>query len=569
MAIPLGTRLGRYEILSLLGTGGMGEVYLAQDTALGRSVALKILSASSDLDQTTMSRLLREAKVTATLNHRNINAIYEVGTQQGIHFVATEFVKGETLRQLLLRRGALPLTEAVDIALQVASALSFSHLHGIIHRDIKPDNIMLGPGGNVKVLDFGLAKVTDRGAHEVDQEWASDDIHRTDPGSVVGTLAYMSPDQAKAEPPDARSDLWSLGVVLYELITGRRPFTGTTSTALLYQILHEDPPPLALYARAVPVELQRIVTKALTKDPSRRYQSAEDFLADLKRVRKSLGLTSAGTYEEIGQWPGLISSGRSGLSPTHANLKTKPAFKTRIVAGSLLLLAGLIAGVMYLRPGPPKPNRYAVLRSQIDEAAMTAQNVMRERFSVIKPVVVELPKGNHTTGYDADAVINALATGEGALTQSLDASELEGLRDYVNIMYPVPGVEALEKLTSLDGRTIISERSKDSAFTNASQFIAKIHGLSEQGRLSIDLRVNSQPDQATYAMWPSSGSPRTTTTNNTVDNVWRGMYSYRLTKAGFKSIEDSINLVDGDGRTLDCLFHRTDERDGPHPCKLR
>src|SRR5437016_2394639 len=270
-------RLGRYEIRSKIGAGGMGEVYLARDTKLDRKVALKILPAEVAAHPDRMKRFVQEAKAASALNHPNIITIHEVGTSPTVrkgsstsdetHFIATEFIDGETLRERI-RNAPLKLGEVLDVAAQIASALSAAHAANIVHRDIKPENIMLRTDGIVKVLDFGLAKLTERlSPDSVDTEAATKALVQTEPGVVLGTVAYMSPEQARGMAVDARTDIFSLGIVIYELVAGRTPFGGTTRSDLIAALLEREPPPLARFAPEVPAELERIVMKALAKDP--------------------------------------------------------------------------------------------------------------------------------------------------------------------------------------------------------------------------------------------------------------------------------------------------------------
>ncbi|HVG30813.1 MAG TPA: protein kinase [Pyrinomonadaceae bacterium] len=287
MPLPEGTRLGRYEIRSQLGAGGMGEVYLAQDTELGRAVAIKILPADVAADQQRMNRFVQEARAASALSHPNILAIHEIGWEGATRFIAMEYVEGETLRQRMAR-APMKLGDLLDAVIQTASALSAAHAAGVVHRDVKPDNIMLRADGYVKVLDFGLAKLArdQEGAH--DAEAPTRALVNTNPGTVMGTIVYMSPEQARGHETDARADVWSLGVVLYEMITGRQPFAGETSSHVIVSILEREPPPLARYVDGVPEALEWIVAKALTKDRDERYQTAREMLNDLRRLKQRL-----------------------------------------------------------------------------------------------------------------------------------------------------------------------------------------------------------------------------------------------------------------------------------------
>ena len=288
MNISPDTRIGRYEIRSKIGEGGMGEVYLAQDTSLDRKVALKILPGEVAANQDRMLRFVQEAKAASALNHPNIITIYEFEQIDSMHFLATEFIDGETLRAHI-RNAPLKLAEVLDVSAQIAGALSAAHDAGIIHRDIKTDNIMLRPDGIVKVLDFGLAKLNERPSNAIDTEAPTRAAVKTDAGIVMGTAMYMSPEQARGMKVDARTDIFSLGVVLYEMVTGRLPFEGPTSSDVLASILSDkEPQPMARYAREVPAELERIVHKALRKDRLERYQTVRDLLLDLKHLKQEL-----------------------------------------------------------------------------------------------------------------------------------------------------------------------------------------------------------------------------------------------------------------------------------------
>src|SRR5438270_3167857 len=286
MTIAAGTKLGRYEIRSKIGDGGMGEVYLARDLELDRTVAIKILPETLASDPQRLQRFIQEARAASALNHPHILTIYEIGVTGSSRFIATEFIDGETLRQRI--NSGLNLAEALEIAIQVGSALSAAHAAGIIHRDIKPENVMVRHDGYIKVLDFGLAKLTEPKGSTTDTEAPTRAMVNTDAGTVMGTANYMSPEQAKGIHVDARSDLWSLGAVLYEMITRQVPFPGETPTETISLILQREPAPLRRFAHEMPSELERIVTKALTKDREERYQTAKDLLIDLRSLKRKL-----------------------------------------------------------------------------------------------------------------------------------------------------------------------------------------------------------------------------------------------------------------------------------------
>ena len=235
MTITAGTKLGRYEIRSKLGEGGMGEVYLAQDTKLDRTVAIKVLPSDLASNQNRMRRFVQEARTASSLSHPNVAHIYEIEEIDGLHFIAMEYVDGETLRERM-SRGGLALNEVLDVSMQIASALVAAHGAGITHRDVKPDNVMLRRDGYVKVLDFGLAKLTELPAG-TDTEAPTRPLVNTDPGTVMGTVGYMSPEQARGHATDARTDIWSLGVVIYQMVTNHLPFEGSSNSDVIAAIL--------------------------------------------------------------------------------------------------------------------------------------------------------------------------------------------------------------------------------------------------------------------------------------------------------------------------------------------
>jgi eukaryotic-like serine/threonine-protein kinase len=286
VTIAPGTELGNYRVLSMLGAGGMGEVYLAEDLRLKRKVALKMLAPAMLDDERGLRRFEQEAQAASALNHPNILTIYEFGQADGLHFIASEYVEGVTLRQKL-GSGRLQINVAVEIAIQIASALSAAHASGIVHRDIKPENVILRSDGIVKLLDFGIAKLTAARVEEAIRRSTLAMIFATsEPGVVRGTAKYMSPEQARGVTVDPRSDLFSLGSVLYEMITGTTAFDGETASDVIAEILKAEPKPPAQIIPEAPPEIERIINKALQKDREKRYQSANDLLTDLQNFKK-------------------------------------------------------------------------------------------------------------------------------------------------------------------------------------------------------------------------------------------------------------------------------------------
>jgi len=331
----VGKTILHYKIVQLLGIGGMGEVYLAEDARLDRRVALKLLPDVFSGDRGRLERFILEARSASGLNHPNIITIHEIGESEGRNFISTEFVEGKTLRELVAS-GRLPVTSALDVAIQMASALEKAHSVGIVHRDIKPDNIMVRPDGLVKVLDFGVAKLMElSGRKDPDGRFNPSQpptIGGTIAGSIVGTPNYMSTEQASGDPVDPRSDIFSFGAVVYEMLSGRRAFSGDDAAEAIEAILHHHPVPLSAAAPGIPAAIESIVSKCLEKRPVDRYQQIGDVLSDLRSAKRRLeyneieanhstGDLAAGTTREI------MTPGRSGTRPNRRSL---------YVAGSLV-----------------------------------------------------------------------------------------------------------------------------------------------------------------------------------------------------------------------------------------
>jgi len=287
MPVAAGTQFGHYEICSLLGVGGMGEVYLAKDTRLRRNVALKILPSDLGLSKDRLLRFEQEAYAASALNHPNILTIYEIGEANESRFIAAEFIDGVTLREHMTST-QLELTEVLDAVVQVGSALAAAHQAGIVHRDIKPENIMVRRDGYVKVLDFGLAKLSESQRTVSEPEAETVGMIRTDPGVVMGTVSYMSPEQVRGLEVDELTDIWGLGVVIYEMLAGNTPFDGSTTSDVIASILRTEPLPLERFSPSVPGELLRILKKTLRKDKTERYQTAKDLVLDLKNLRREI-----------------------------------------------------------------------------------------------------------------------------------------------------------------------------------------------------------------------------------------------------------------------------------------
>ena len=288
--ITTGKNFGHYEIREKLGAGGMGEVFLAEDTKLGRKVAIKFLNEEFARDADKLRRFVQEAKAASALNHPNILTVYEIGETDGKNYIATEFIEGKTLREQSSGKESLQMSSVLNFAIQIAEALAAAHRAGIVHRDIKPENIMVRADDYVKVLDFGLAKLTETKAAGGEEDQT---LVCSNPGMILGTVGYMSPEQARGQAVDARTDIWSFGVLLYEMLARRAPFAGETATDVMLSIVQKEPPALQHIAPDLPNELYFIVGKTLRKKADERYQSIGDVLTDLRRIKQRLD------YEEI------------------------------------------------------------------------------------------------------------------------------------------------------------------------------------------------------------------------------------------------------------------------------
>jgi hypothetical protein len=348
----------RYEVQSTLGRGGMAQVYRANDRVLGRPVAVKILSRKFSGDEKFVTRFRREAQASAGLNHPHVVSVFDTGSHQDLHYIVMEYVEGETLGALMAREGPLPPARAVQIAADVAEALESAHRQDLVHRDVKPGNVMTDPEGRVKVVDFGIARA------------AADDT-LTQTGLVLGTAAYLSPEQARGDRADARSDIYSLGCVLYEMLAGRPPFTADSSVAMAYKHVNEDPRPLSEVGPEVPPDVQAAVMRALEKDPARRFQTAEEMRATLVAALPT-------APEQAAKIP-MAAGGDTEVMPPTAEKTTPPTappgrdrrwwLAAAVVAGLLAILGvSLLAGA-----GPdPRETRREARREARQEASPPA-----------------------------------------------------------------------------------------------------------------------------------------------------------------------------------------------------
>jgi len=335
-----GQFISHYRVTECLGAGGMGEVYLARDTRLNRPVAIKVLLSPFTSDSHKVQRFEQEARAASALNHPNIVTIHEVGQVNGAQYIVAEYIEGQTLSQRLTRSGPMNVGEALDVAMQIANALDAAHAAGIVHRDIKPDNVMLRPDGLVKVLDFGLAKLFEPATFISGPEASDKRSLRTNPGMVMGTARYMSPEQARGQNVDARTDIWSLGVVFFEMLTGKSPFDGETPSHVIVNLLDEPAPSLSAHVKDIPPALERIVNKSLCKNIDERYRTTTEFADDLKNLRVQ-----------------LQDSGRLNQSMTAVANRPLPNFRNWWRRGAIAAVTAIVlaAGVFPFLARPDKP----------------------------------------------------------------------------------------------------------------------------------------------------------------------------------------------------------------------
>ncbi len=371
MPLAAGTRLGPYEVLALLGSGAMGEVYRARDSRLNREVAVKTLPPSFALDPERQRRFEHEARAAGHLNHPNIMAIYDVGSSDGVPFVVAELLQGETLRTRL-KSGSLPISRAIDYGLQIARGLAAAHEHGIIHRDLKPENLFVTKDGRVKILDFGLAKLTHpetRARGEGDSLAGS----LTETGAIVGTAGYMAPEQVRGEKTDHRADLFALGAILYEMVSGQRAFHGDSSVATLYAIMNDEPPLPSSLGRPVPPALERLIAHSLEKHAEARFQSARDIAFSLEGMSDSatVGVSAGHAIAPSRRWRPMAAGGLVALMMVTA-LITNRLSRPHINADPVLFSVPAPQATLWDLGCSPSPDGQSLAFGDHDSTGLTS-----------------------------------------------------------------------------------------------------------------------------------------------------------------------------------------------------
>lgn len=426
MYLSAGTRLGPYEVVSLLGKGGMGEVYRARDPRLGRDVAVKVLPEAFSSDPDHLRRFDREARAASALQHPGILTVYDTGTHEGVPYVVSELLEGSTLRDAL-QAGAIPVATAIGYAVQIAEAVGTAHDKGVVHRDLKPENLFVMRGGRIKVLDFGLAKVT--GPPQADEGTSEITLSQTAPGVTLGTAGYMSPEQVRGLPADTRSDVFSFGAVLYEMLAGRRAFGGETAAERMTAILRQDPPPLAGVGASIPEALQDVVARCLEKDAQKRFQTAAEL---------ALALAAAGSQA-------AEPAGRSGDG------KTAPALPRRRVPGRPLAIGATVmalialATALHRRTSVPATDPPGPSARNTSPAADVSEVVAVKKVASSPEAVAALQPW-----------IGSLTGGPGLSLRRVDAGHIEVRGPAGQVLNAISAIQVLD---ALDGHRFFEEPS--------------------------------------------------------------------------------------------------------------
>jgi serine/threonine protein kinase/Tol biopolymer transport system component len=598
-----GKKFGRYEIREKIGSGGMGEVFSAFDPELNRRVALKILNADYSADEQKKIRFRREARAASALNHPNIITIYEIGEIDSELFIATELIDGKTLREVI-RRSPLHLLQTVQIAAQMADALAAAHGAGIVHRDIKPENVMVRDDGYVKVLDFGLAKPT----IENEGQLSTDEIIKTTPGLVIGSVRYMSPEQARGIKIDERTDLWSLGVVLYEMLRGTAPFDGATTSDTLANVIYQTPPSILEVLPGAPAEIDSIIQKALQKEVEHRYQNARQLAADLRslltRVEHEFSLESqkqlARNDFSISENPTIIHQTASANHPTQTSgpavvgTQTTPrAMSDRRSSRRGLWAAGVVLFMAVLAFGA---FRWLDIRMDSSLTAFEKTQISRLNANGRVRLSTISPDGKYVAYVSGDVgnrslVVRQVATDSvvtvvppnvldfRTVTFTPDGNHIlytQSGKDFtVNTLYQVPTLGGVPKklIEDVDSMPTFSPDEKRLAFIRHSSkggtdivFTANIDGTNLQ---EVVTNKETTFDFFNIAAWSPDGSKILVSAGNSIGGVNKGSYLLEISLAdkGFRKLSEKPwwNISDilwfNDGENL--LITAREEEDGP------